>query len=626
MAIVSLDGRPVPPELPRAQLTAIAHRGEWEPRLWEAPGVALGHVNLPRTPEAEREFLPMSDGTGRYWLTWDGRLDNRDELGPKLGYDVNERAEKTDAEYVLDSFIKWGDDCVHHLLGDWAVVIWDNEARRLFCAKDPLGWRQLYYAEHEGLLAVGSEPQQFFADGWLPKVPNEEYVLRFLADAVQETGETCHVGVMDLDGGLSMTVSDRSFCRTRFWDRPRGQRLRYRQPEQYVEEFKHLFEKAVASRLRSNRPIGILLSGGLDSSYVAAVAADQAVRPLALTGYAEGTALMDERKYARIVVEHLKLTSVEIDISDCWAMSSSWIPDCAFDDINHAPQFASHMKLARIARDNGVGVLLGGDGADDWMSGWGWTGSAILAGRWRTAWRLSHARRSRRPARWFVKCLYGDLTPHWGKRFVEACRRRPLRSFPAFVVTSSDWQLIPQFGDAKCWPHSQLIAALTTHHRQVVRRSVAWRERHAMTPNGVEHRAPFQDLRVINLMASTPEWVKRFQGSRKDILRAAELDRLPAVIPERMDNGVFNELLESGVRDREARRVEAAIDTIASLPGVEADRLRAEAELWLAHAHPWGLPVLRAISAGAWLSNLGVPRSASVDRLKQNLQVKEVMA
>ena len=250
MAVVSLDGRPVPPELARAQLAAVAHRGEWEPRLWEAPGVALGHVNLPRTPEAEREVLPMANRSGRYWLTWDGRLDNRDELGAKLGYDTAERAGRTDAEYVLDAFLKWGDDCVHHLVGDWAVVIWDNEARRLFCAKDPLGWRQLYYAERDGLLLVGSEPQQLFAGGWVPKAVNEEYVARFLGGALQEPGSTHYDGIAELRGGELAWAGAAGIRIQAHWTAPRKPASKYRRFEEYVEAFEALFEQALAARLR----------------------------------------------------------------------------------------------------------------------------------------------------------------------------------------------------------------------------------------------------------------------------------------------------------------------------------------------------------------------------------------
>ena len=127
----------------------------------------------------------------------------------------------TDADYVLAAYERWGSECVRRLLGDWAIVIWDTRERKLFCAKDPLGWRQLYYAERDGLLAVGSEPQQLFVGGFVPKEVNNEYVLRFLGDALQEPGETCYAGVMELDGGSSITVSNGLVKRSTFWKYPK---------------------------------------------------------------------------------------------------------------------------------------------------------------------------------------------------------------------------------------------------------------------------------------------------------------------------------------------------------------------------------------------------------------------
>ena len=221
MAIVSLDGRPVPPELARAQLSAISHRGEWEPRLWEAPGIALGHVNLPRTPEAEREILPASESTGRYWITWDGRLDNREELASLLRLDAEQARSMTDADYVLAAYRELGDDCVHKLLGDWAIVIWDSVERKLFCAKDPLGWRQLYYAEADGLLLVGFRASATVRGRVFGRVVDEKYVLRHLAGAIQEPRGTYYAGVRALRGGESATVRSGAVVIARFWVRPR---------------------------------------------------------------------------------------------------------------------------------------------------------------------------------------------------------------------------------------------------------------------------------------------------------------------------------------------------------------------------------------------------------------------
>ena len=94
-------------------------------------GIALGHVSLPTTPEAEREELPGCCRGRRFWLTWDGRLDNREELAGALEWQAPVGSTATDAEYVLAAFQRWGDACVDRLLGDWAIVIWDARERRL---------------------------------------------------------------------------------------------------------------------------------------------------------------------------------------------------------------------------------------------------------------------------------------------------------------------------------------------------------------------------------------------------------------------------------------------------------------------------------------------------------------
>jgi hypothetical protein len=159
----------------------------------------------------------------------------------------------------------------------------------------------------------------------------------------------------------------------------------------------------------------------------------------------------------------------------------------------------------------------------------------------------------------------------------------------------------------------------------VVRRSVYWRERHALTPRGIEHRGPFQDLRILQLMAETPEWMKRYGGRRKEILRGAESGLLPPEIPARTDNGIFQELLDSGLTFHELPRVRLATASLSSLKGIDASRLQSEVDDWLITKHRWGMPVLRAIFAGLWLGNQRVPRTTQVGR-ETIYERKEVIA
>lgn len=601
MAIVSLDGRPVPPELARAQLAAIAHRGECGPRLWEGPGVALGHVNLPRTPEAEREVLPMADRSGRYRLTWDGRLDNRDELGPKLGYDAAERAGKTDAEYVLDSFLKWGDDCVHQLVGDWAVVIWDNEARWLFCAKDPVGYRQLFFREHEGYLLVGSEPQQLFAGGAGPMEPDREYTLRYLAGVMQEPGRTWLAGMSHLAGGERMVATEAGVRAAAYWTQPRITPRTYRRPEEYVDEFEAVFARAVADRLRTNRPVGVYLSGGIDSSYVAAVITRQGHQATALTSYAPGTSRMDERKYAQLVVAHLGMRQVETDISDCWTLSRAWVPDAYFDNPFHPPQAANQARMGLIARREGIGVILGGEGGDEWCNGpENYIGNTLARGKFVTAWKLSRKNRGRKRSARRLAAELRDLS-------LEPIRRRHWDTGPEGDALIDGVDVMKHMRTPSAWSHARFQRIEWDIQRQIGWLEPSWRDRHEAAPNGVERRPPFFDLRVIEMLASTPPWMKRFNGRRKDILREAETRVLPKVIADRTDWGLYDELYFRGLRSEPARTSLglAMTDQFVGRPSPAAVR-----ESLATAMPPVDHAAWRTVSTGLWLDSMGFSGTA----------------
>lgn len=612
--VLSLDGRPVTETIARAHVAAVARRGDREPRLRLGPGVALGHANLPTTPEAEGEDLPAADPTGRYWITWDGRIDNRTELAGALDLEPIAARRMTDADYVLTAYAHWGDLCVEHLLGDWAFVIWDAHARRLFCAKDPLGWRQCYFARHDGFLLLGSEPEQLFAGGHLPRAINQEYLLRYLGMAFQEPGETCYAGVYQLEGGQSLVVTETALSVRSYRRQPPVERCPYRQPEEYVDEFVAVFREATAARLRSNRPIGVYLSGGLDSSYVAAVAAGEGADITAVTGYAPGTRYMDERCHARTVTEHLGIDAVEVDVGDCWSLSSHRLPDAIFDEPGHQLQSATQLRLGTASRDAGLGVMLGGEGGDEWLTGDdGYLADAVLRGRLGHAWRMA---RQSRPAgnalRAILHNCYRDLAPSIFQDSVDHLRGRDLGiGCSPIVEPNPTWTSIASAMRSVPRSRARSVAMTWRLYREIAGPAVSWRDRHAFAPNGVELRTPFNDRRVVELMAATPDWIKWHNGRPKDLLRDAEYRFLPRTIPDRTDRGIYRELMQAGVFEQERERVTQAIDAVLGIEGVRRDRALAEISRWRERRHHWWQPSWRLITAGLWLRAVDTPRSAA---------------
>lgn len=624
-AVLSRDRRPVAETLARAQLDAITHRGDADrpPRLWLGQEVALGHVGAPTTQEAEHEQLPAPDATGRYWLTWDGRIDNRAELANALRLDAPAARAMTDADYVRAAFARWGEDCVHHLLGDWAVIIWDAHSRRLFAAKDPLGWRQLFYVTADGVLALGSEPRQLFAGGLIRPEANQEYVHRYLAGAMQEPGVTCYAGVQELEGGQILTASDDGPIAVRtYWRRPRAAVGPFRRPEDVVDAFEAVFREAVRARLRSGRKLGVFLSGGLDSSYVAAVAAQQGASVKAITAFAPGTRWLDERPYARALTGYLGIEHAEIDIADCWALSRHRLAAGVFDEATHPPQGAMMVRLAQAAHESGVGTVLRGEGGDERMIGDDrFIADALLHGKLASALRLARHVEPARPV-WrtvAVSCVRA-LAPNPVQDAI-ARRRRRTAGAPVAPLVAPDrrWRSHANQERTTLWPRRRALGREWQVYRDVVRTIVPWQDRHAFAPFRVDQRSPFQDLRIVELMASTPEWMKRYGGRPKDLLRAAAARVLPDGIVDQRGNGIFNELLVDGLATEEQRRVREAVEAVTSFPGVQCSNARAEVARWTAEARAardptrhvlttWQ-PTWRLVTVGLWLRNLEVPRS-----------------
>jgi len=616
MALISTNGRPVDRDLAAAMLARIPHRGDREPVIWtDEENVALGHIHRATTPEAEREHLPASDPSGRFWLTWDGRLDDRSGLAASLGLSATDAREFTDAQYVLAAFARWEDDAVEHLLGDWALVVYDRQRRRLLASRDPVGHRPLFAASVNGTVAVCSEPQQMFAKGYVTPEANLDFFHRFIANAVTSPGSNYIKHVLEIEGGTTFAASEHGIEQNRYWSRPRTRELDAKSPEECVDAFVEVFDQAMTARLRTNKPIGIYLSGGIDSSYVTAVAAKQCDLT-ALTSFAPGTERMDERRYADIVVSHTGVRQLEVEINDCWSLSSTHLPDAVFDQPFHPGQSANQRLLGQAAAREGLGIILDGVGGDEWLTGAPYfLPEAIIHGHPIKAWQMAVASpRKISAARLLARESYRGLVPLSARDAVRRGLGRPERSvnhFYPYVDIDPKWRSITAtMSNFSAYSSEPFREATWEIHRRIGTQESLWRERQAEQPFGIERRSPFDDLRVIELLASMPEWVKRFRGRRKDLLRDAVARHMP-VIGDRLDHGIYNELFLRGVREHELTRANAAMEQVAAMPGVHSSVLRADFQQFISGQHEWWQPAWRVMSAGMWLHNLDTLRGSN---------------
>jgi asparagine synthase (glutamine-hydrolysing) len=272
VGLLSPDGGPVDGGLLRRLTASLAYRGPDGQSVWQEGPVGLGHTLLATTPEAARERQPCSFD-GRTWVTADARVDGRGELIQALEAEGRGGlAGATDAELILHAYAAWGDGCVQRLLGDFAFAVWDGPRRQLFCARDHFGVKPFYYATPDGGLAFSNTLDCLLAHPGVSGRLNDLAVADFLVFGLnQDLGKTTFADVRRLPPAHTLTWADGELRLRRYWSLPADGCLRYRRAEEYVEHFRALLRQAVADRLRTRR-VGVYMSGGLDSTALAATA------------------------------------------------------------------------------------------------------------------------------------------------------------------------------------------------------------------------------------------------------------------------------------------------------------------------------------------------------------------
>lgn len=361
---ISFDGGPVEAAL-EAMMKAASHRAVDGVGRWVNGAVGLGYLAHELGPVPQPQ--PLVDGG--LALVASARLDNRAELSRALG----RASHLSDAELLLAAYRRWGEACAGRLLGDFAVVICDLKRRRLFAARDPLAMRPLYYRLEPRRLLVASEVKQLLAAPGVNAEPNDRLIAAFLRGRYEPLDETFYRAIWQLPPGQALVVErGRARC-WRYWETDPERRLRYRHDAAYAEHFRTLFAEAVASRLRSTRPVGLLLSGGVDSGAIASMAgwlhehAPAGLAPLYTYSWAladPALASVDERARSQPIVARYNLAATDIWADRLWPLSGC--PDHGPD--RDEPTVFVYQELldhaCAIARQQGIGVLLSGDRGD----------------------------------------------------------------------------------------------------------------------------------------------------------------------------------------------------------------------------------------------------------------------
>ena len=554
-------------------LDAAVHRGPHRTSDWGRGPVAMGVSLLHTTPESLAEDQPFSNERGTLTVAFDGRIDNADDLRRELaGCGVNFIG-ATDVELVQRAYERHGTASFHMLLGDFAAVIWDADRQILVCARDPLGIRPLCYSTTGSAFLCASEVAQLFASGLVHPEPNHGFLGELLSYRPTSLSETLYRNVFRVPPAHYLSVATGGVSIHRYFEfQPND--IRYVRDEEYADHFRDLFEKAVAARLRAAAPVSVFVSGGLDSTAIAAtaqrLARTRARSPrLGLLSLTSSHPEADERRYVADVVRTLQ---APIDVVSCDGFTPRPMDELVAEsmDVPDAPSTSPWELLLERVRTNGSRVVLWGHGGDEWLTGdASHTADLIAGGNVRAA--LAQLRSD------------VSLSRQWGgggMRLRDVFRgvvaplvpnpvRRILRSFGTPAVP--DWidtrfsrridlagRLRRSPPDARRFPAAaqRAVAALADDGWMVLERELHDRFNARFS---VEPRYPFHDRRIVEFALGVPE-EQRWRGDEtKVVLRRACGPLLPASIRGRRSKADFSYLFVDMLRR------ERAGDTFASL-------------------------------------------------------------
>ncbi len=598
--IIHFDGKPVEPELIGKMTSAMAHCGPEGTGTWNERYAGLGHMLLATTPEALFERLPLRDDASGCVITADARLDNRKELLVSLGA-LSRFALIGDAEIILLAYLSWGKSCVERFLGDFAFAIWDPCGNMLFCARDHFGVKPFYYHHTPGrFIAFASEPGAILG---LPQAPyriNEGRIADFLISQLEgiDKTSTFFEEVYRLPPAHMLIVTPGAMHQHCYWTLEPGPELCLSSNEAYAEAFLDVFTEAVRCRLRGVGPVGSMLSGGMDSGSIVAMARDLLARagqgPLptfsAISPDDEGCV---ETRTIRVALTMGGLAPHIVNHGQL----DKLMPDLEYLTWNLAEPFDSHMTLVRAiylaAHRQGINVLLDGIDGDNVLSEGSYLARLLLRGSWLTAYReaagqyrfwgdvcptwreLLHGARTAfvpEPLRQLRRRLRSRYNKSWLEENIRASIIRP--AFARRVALSErlgtleeHWlgglpRNLPQ-ESARTIDSPYLTAGVERYHR-------------VAAAIGVEPRHPFLDRRVVAFCVALPGEQKLNQGWPKAILRRAMAGRLPDAVRWRRGKEHLGWAFTSALMGKTQARIRGTVEANWDLirPYVDVDNVR----------------------------------------------------
>jgi len=547
------SGEPVNADLLRRMRELVAHRGPDGAGEYLSGPVGLGHRRL-SIIDLNTGAQPMSNEDGTVWVVYNGEIYNFAELKANLEAKGHRFRSTTDTEVIVHLYEDLGEDCVSYFRGMFAFALWDERRQLLLLARDRVGIKPLYYAATQRALLFGSEIKSILADTSVVRTINLKAIDRFLTYYYLPGHETLFEGIYKLEPGHYLTAHNGRISVKQYWDLAFPQESPWKSFDEAVEALQELLRQTVKDHMISDVPVGVLLSGGVDSTGILRYAAEQTDKPIhTFTIGFSGADFVDERFYAKIAADmygtqHHEITMTSTDFGDflpnyVWHMEE---PVCE-------PPAVALYFVSRLARSKSVKVLLSGEGGDEAFGGYqnyrnliilerlkstfgqakGLLGLGFKAAEragWKNIGRYSHfvetdlheyyLSRTSTPVSGFNKIKHDLYTNGFVDALTSQGSDAPSRRFFKKVNNQSMLNKM-LYVDTKMWlPDDLLIKA----------------DKMTMATS-VELRVPLLDFKVLEFAATLPQNYKVRGWTTKRVLKAALAASVPREILGRKKTG-----------------------------------------------------------------------------------------
>jgi len=522
----------------------IIHRGPDDGGLFVEGRVGLAMRRL-SIIDVKTGHQPLSNEDENIWIVFNGEIYNHQQLRADLEAAGHRYRTKSDTETIVHLYEQYGRDCVNHLRGMFAFAIWDRPKRKLFIARDRLGIKPLYYRYSNGQFLFGSEVKTILAYPGVKPEFNQAGLAEYLAFGYLTGEDTFYAGIKKLLPGHTLEADEAGTISIQpYWDLSVAADPDNKPRSHYVKGYRELLEQCVDSHLMSDVPLGVFLSGGLDSSVIAALTAKGRQEPIRTFAVGYGEEAFSELPFARQVAKHIGSEHHEVRLSR--QEFFDYLPKLIWheDEPIVWPSSISLYAVAKLARER-VTVVLTGEGSDE-----------TLAGYTRYAWTVKNAGLDK---------VYRSVTPDALRRAVRAAingsglpanLRRKLEhtflvrdgaSWPSFyfdnfysafsaqeqddLLTASAKSITRDAyaGSMKHWEHSSgdlLHRLLYTDIKTYLVELLMKQDQMSMAAS-IESRVPFLDHVLVEYTARIPAKHAIHGLAGKQVLKEAVEDLLP---------------------------------------------------------------------------------------------------